>query len=221
MDENIIQKSQMRNKVIKYFLLIVLIAFLGYKSVYFRKLDDVKAASSSKAFNATTFARNFYDNKLLLRADSAVDLGALISLLRSEPGQAFNKYSNALAIGNIRYFLVRGEGRITSIGDYATAIELAGQSVKTNINIATEFVYGNAIRDASGLLKLNDFSNTADFNSISENINSIVRNEVLPGFVAKSKPGIGVKFAGAIELNEKYLAIDSIEVIPIRISVLD
>jgi predicted lipoprotein len=211
----------MRNKVIKYLLLIVLIAFLGYKSVYFRKLDEVKAASSSKAFNATTFARNFYDTKLLLRTDSAVDLSVLISLLRSEPGQAFEKYSHALAIGNIRYFLVRGEGKVTSIGDYATAVELTDQSAKANINIATEFVYGNAIRDASGLLNLNDFGNTADFNSISENINSIVRNEVLPGFVAKAKPGIDVSFAGAIELNEKYLDIDSIEVIPIQLSVLD
>jgi predicted lipoprotein len=211
----------MRNKVIKYLLLIVLIAFLGYKSVYFRKLDEVKAASSSKAFNATTFARNFYDTKLLLRTDSAVDLSVLISLLRSEPGQAFEKYSHALAIGNIRYFLVRGEGKVTSIGDYATAVELTDQSAKANINIATEFVYGNAIRDASGLLNLNDFGNTADFNSISENINSIVRNEVLPGFVAKAKPGIDVSFAGAIELNEKYLDIDSIEVIRIQLSVLD
>ena len=211
----------MRNKVIKYLLVILLIAFLGYKSLYFRKLDEVHAASSSKVFNASSFARNFYDSKLLQRVDSAVDLTTLISLLRSEPEQAFKQYSRALAIGNIRYFLVRGEGTITSVGDYAASVELNSQSVKTNVNIATEFVYGNAIRDASGLLNLNDFSNTADFNSISENINNIVRKEVLPGFVAKAKPGIGVKFGGAIELNQKYLVVDSLEVVPIRLSVLE
>ncbi|HEY5918351.1 MAG TPA: DUF2291 domain-containing protein [Chryseolinea sp.] len=208
----------MRNKVIKYLLSFLLIAFLGYKSVYFRKLDDVQAASSSKAFNASTFARNFYDNKLLQRADSAVELSTLISMLRSEPRQAFKQYSRALAIGNIRYFLVRGEGTITSIGEYSTMVELNGQSTKTNVNIATEFVYGNAIRDASGLLNLNDFSNTADFNSISENINNIIRKEVLPPFVAAAKEGTAVKFAGAIELNQKYVDVESIEVVPIRLS---
>jgi predicted lipoprotein len=211
----------MRNKVIKYLLSILLIAFLGYKSMYFRKLDDVKTESSANVFNASTFARGFYDNKLLLSVDSAVDLSTLISLLRSEPDQAFKQYSRALAIGNIRYFLVRGEGTITSIGDDAVALELNSQSNKTNVNIATEFVYGNAIRDASGLLNLNDFSNTADFNSISEHINNIIRKEVLPSFVAKAKPGASVKFAGAIELNQKYVDVDSIEVVPIRLSVLE
>jgi predicted lipoprotein len=215
------RQSHMRKKVIKYVLSILLIAFVGYKSMYFRKLDEVKAASSSKAFNASTFARNFYDNKLLQRVDSAVDLSTLVSLLRTDPEQAFKLYSRALAIGNIRYFLVRGEGTITSIGDDATAIELNSQTIKANVNIATEFVYGNAIRDASGLLNLNDFSNTADFNTISENINNIVRKEVLPQFVAKARPGIGVKFAGAIELNEKYVDLDSIEVVPIRLSLLE
>ena len=189
--------------------------------MYFRNLDDVKTESSSGVFNASTFARSFYDNKLLLRVDSAVDLSTLISLLGSEPEQAFKQYSRALAIGNIRYFLVRGEGTITSIGDDAVALELNSQSIKTNVNIATEFVYGNAIRDASGLLNLNDFSNTADFNSISENINYIIRKEVLPPFVATAKPGRSVKFAGAIELNEKYVDVDSIEIVPIRLSVLE
>lgn len=211
----------MRNKVIKYLLSILLIAFIGYKSMYFRKLDDVKTESSPKVFNASSFARSFYENKLLLRADSAVDLSTLISLLRSEPEQAFKQYSRALAIGNIRYFLVRGEGTITSMGDDAVALELNSQSIKTSVNIATEFVYGNAIRDASGLLNLNDFSNTADFNSISEHINNIIRKEVLPPFVAKAKQGTRVKFAGAIELNQKYVDVDSIEVVPIRLAVLE
>jgi predicted lipoprotein len=211
----------MRNKAIKYLLSILLIAFLGYKSMYFRKLDDVKTESSANVFNAGTFARSFYDNKLLQSVDSAVDLSTLISLLRSEPEQAFKQYSRALAIGNIRYFLVRGEGTITSIGDDAVALELNSRSIKANVNIATEFVYGNAIRDASGLLNLNDFSNTADFNSISENINNIIRNEVLPPFVAKAKPGTSVKFAGAIELNQKYVDVDSLEIVPIRLSVLE
>jgi predicted lipoprotein len=68
---------------------------------------------------------------------------------------------------------------------------------------------------------LNDFSNTADFNSISENINNIVRKEVLPPFVEAAKEGTVVKFAGAIELNQKYVDVDSIEVVPIRLSVLE
>jgi predicted lipoprotein len=211
----------MRNKVIRYIIAIAALALLGYNSVYFRKLDEVKAASPTNAFNATTFARNFYDNKLLPRGDSAVDLTTLLALLKTDPQNAFNKYSRALAIGNIRYFLIRGEGTIAFMGDNAAAIQLNGQPDNTKINIATEFVYGNAIRDASGLVNLNDFTNTTEFNSISEKVNNIIRSEVLPPFVAKAKQGAGVKFTGAVELNQKYLDLDTIEVVPIRLSIVE
>ena len=48
--------------------------------------------------------------------------------------------------------------------------------------LATEFVYGNAIRDASGLVDIKDFTNTMDLNSISEELNKTVRATVLPSF---------------------------------------
>jgi predicted lipoprotein len=207
-----------RTKIIKYVLTIVLIVFVAYNSVYFRNLDEVKAVSPSNSFNPKTFASDFYKNKLLSRADSAVDLDVLISILKSQPDEAFKKHSNALAIGNIRYFLVSGEGIIHSISDDAVALELKGDSGGTNVNIATEFVYGNAIRDASGLMNLNDFTNTAEFNSISESINEIIRKEVLPSFIRDAKAGSKVKFTGAIEMNQKYVDVNVIEVVPIELS---
>jgi predicted lipoprotein len=205
-------------KIIKYVLTIVLIVFVMYNSVYFKKLDEVKAASPSNSFNPKTFARAFYKNKLLLRADSAVDLDVLISMLKAQPDEAFKKHSNALSIGNIRYFLVSGEGIIQSISDDAVTVELKGDSGGTNVKIATEFVYGNAIRDASGLMNLNDFTSTTEFNSISESINEIIRKEVLPSFIRDAKDGSKVKFTGAIEMNQKYVDVNVIEVVPIELS---
>ena len=214
------QKSNMRRiKLIKYILTIALIVFVAYNSVYFRKLDEVKAASPSKSFNPKSFASDFYKNKLLPRADSAVDLNVLISILKTQPDEAFKKYSNALAIGNIRYFLVKGEGIIHSKSDDAVIVKLKGDRGETNVNIAIEFVYGNAIRDASGLMNLNDFSNTAEFNSISESINEIIRKEVLPSFVRDADVGSDVKFVGAIEINRKYVDISLIEILPIDLSI--
>jgi len=208
-----------RIKLIKYILTIALIIFVAYNSVYFRKLDDVKAASPTNSFNPKAFASDFYKNKLLPRADSAVDLDVLISILKAQPEEAFKKYSKALAIGNIRYFLVRGEGIIHSKSDDAVIVKLKGNREETNVNIATEFVYGNAIRDASGLMNLNDFANTAEFNSISESINEIVRKEVVPSFVRDAEIGSNVKFAGAIEMNRKYVDVSLIEILPIDLSI--
>ena len=208
----------MRNKVIKYLLTIIVIVFVAYNSVYFKKLDEVKAVSS-KSFDPNKYARDFYDNKLRPSADSAVDLAVLISSLKTQPDEAFKRYSHALAIGNIRYFLIRGEGTIKSIAGDAVVVDLKGGEVKTEVNIATEFVYGNAIRDASGQMNLNDFTNTAEFNTISEKINEIIRTDVVPPFLGMAKEGSNVKFTGAIEMNQKYIDISLIEVIPVELSI--
>lgn len=210
----------MQKKIIKYFLLILLILFVAYHSLYFKKLDEVKLASASKGFDAGRYAREFYNNKLLPHLDSAIELNKLISLLKAEPDKAFKNDSHALDIGNIRYFLVRGEGTITSISEDATGIVLKNDPAQTAAKIITEFVYGNAIRDASGLIRLNEFGNTADVNSVSEEINKIVRREVLPSFKAAAKQGDVVQFSGAIELNQAHVKLDSIEVVPIRLSIL-
>src|SRR5690349_17736919 len=101
----------MRNRVVKYVVVFGLLGFLGFKSVYFRKLDEVNSSSGSENFDADSFARSLYNDKLPLAIDSAVELTTLMSLLRTDPGTAV-KYSHSLAIGNICYFLVRGEGAI-------------------------------------------------------------------------------------------------------------
>lgn len=211
----------MQKKVIKYALSGLLLLLLAYRSVYFKKLDEVKLASSSKGFDAPAYARNFYQNRLLPRTDSAIETGNLISALKRNPDNAFRDYAHALDIGNIRYFLVRGEGTISSVDEDAVTVALKNDSLKTEVKIATEFVYGNAIRDASGLINLNDFSSTSDFNAVSEETNKIVRKEVVPPFKAKAREGNRIGFWGAIELNQKHLNLDSVEVIPIRLLVLN
>ena len=210
----------MQKKVIKYSLSIALLLFIGYHSIYFRKLDEVKPASASKGFDAKAYAGNFYNSKLLPQIGNAIELGKLVALLKTQPDNTFKTYSHALGIGNIKYFLVQGEGTLSSITEDAVSVSLKNDTVKTDIKIATEFVYGNAIRDASGLVKLNDFTNTADFNSISEEVNKIVRKDVLPQFKAKANPGDMIKFTGAIELNQAHINLDSIEVVPVQLLIV-
>jgi predicted lipoprotein len=210
----------MSKRLIKYGISILLILFVAYHSVYFRKLDEVKNAGASTAFDADKYARKFWENKLIPQLDSAVDLKKLIAALRADPQNAFRNYSHALDIGNTRYFLVQGEGIIQSVSDDAVRIAGNNDYAGTGISIATEFVYGNAIRDASGLIQLNEFTNTTEFNSISESINSIVRKEVLPAFKQMAGVGNQIKFWGAVELNQAHLKLDSVEVVPIRLTIL-
>lgn len=205
-------------KLLKYVVGIIVLIVVGYNSVYFRKLDEIKASSSK--FDAKAYARNYFNNKLMPSLSNAVEINRLLLLLEANKEQAFEKYSHALGIGNIRYFLIRGEGLITSINENDVLVVSKADTNQKVLRIATEFVFGNAIRDASGKIDINEFSNTMDFNNVSAEINKIVRTKVLPAFKASVKKGDVIQFAGAIELNKEHLNVEDIEVIPVQLKIM-
>ncbi|GAB3988324.1 hypothetical protein GCM10028807_10730 [Spirosoma daeguense] len=202
---------------LKYTVLLVLLAVVAYNSVYFKKLDDVKASAGAKGgstFDAATYTQKFWTEKLLPARSNATDLETLTTLLKTDKAKGFDTYSHALGIGNIRYFLVKGEGKITNVGSDEVGVTLpSGETVK----LATEYIFGNAVRDASGLIQITEFDNTMDLNNVSAELNKIIRNKVVPPFKAVTKPGTTVKFVGAIELNKEHLHLENLEVIPISV----
>jgi len=205
-------------KGLKYLFGIIVFAVLAVNSVYFRKLDERKASSSK--FDAKEYAKSYFNTKLKPSLSNAVEINQLMSFLQSNKEQTFEKYAHALGIGNIRYFLVKGEGIVTSINENDVSVLAKADTARKAIRIATEFVFGNAIRDASGKIDVNEFSNTMDFNSVSSEINKIVRAEVLPRFKANVKKGDTVQFAGAVELNKEHLSVEDIELIPIQLKIV-
>ncbi|RRB04815.1 DUF2291 domain-containing protein [Larkinella rosea] len=204
----------MKRNGLKYGVLVLLLAVVAYNSVYFRKLDEVKAKGATSKFDAAAYAEAFWKTKLLPDSGKAVELIALIQQLKTDKDKAFEAHSHALSIGNLRYFLVRGTGKITAIGDHDVTVMLSNGS---EITIATEYVFGNAARDASGLISLTEFDNTMDLNNVSAELNKIIRNRVVAPFKASAKTGQQIRFIGAVELNREHLHTDAIEVIPIRI----
>lgn len=206
-------------KILKYIVGFALLLLIGYNSVYFKKLDE-KKASANKEFDAKSYARKYFDSKLLPALNKAVDIDNLRGMLLADANKTFDEHSHALGIGNVKYFLVKVEGEITGINENDLTILSKADSTQDAYTIATEFVYGNALRDASGLIGLNEFSNTMDINNVSEEINKIVRNEVLPSFKKTVKKGDVVQFFGAIELNKEHLDVENIEIIPISLKII-
>jgi len=198
-------------KLIKYVAVVVVLFIVAYNMVYFKKLDEVKA-SATKAFDAEGYAKTFMDKKLPVAESKAVEINGLLAKLKSDPHDTFDAYGHALAIGSTRFFMVKGKGIIDSVT--YDVIKLKTGADSSSISIATEFVFGNAIRDASNQVNINDFTNTIDLSNVSAEINKIIRTRVLPPFKAKAKKGDKVEFTGAIELNSAHLIIDDVEVIP-------
>ena len=210
----------MLKKVVKYLVAIIVIGVIVDNSFYIRKLSEVKAASVSKKFNAEKYSETFWKQKLLPGLSKAIEINQLIDSLKRQPEKAFGTYGHALGIGNLKYFLVKGKGKITSIDENDVSGLIKTDHEQNLIKIATEFVYGNDVRDASGLINMNEFDNTMDFNNVSAGINKIIRTKVLPPFKAEAKKDDVFEFVGAMELNQKHLNLNNIEVTPIELKII-
>ena len=212
------KKNRMRRKFLKYSVGLAAVVLVGYNSLYFRKLDEVKAERAGRAFNAAAYAENFWDKELMPGLGRAVELDTLLPMLASNRSLAFDRYSHALGIGNLRYILVRGSGKVVGVDADDVTVSVAGLSGQT-VKIATEYIFGNAARDATGLININDFVNTMDFNNVSAEINKIIRVRVLP-LLKGVKVGDVLAFTGAVELNKEHLNTSGLEAIPVAIKVL-
>ncbi|MDR6808587.1 putative lipoprotein [Dyadobacter sp. BE34] len=205
-------------KPIRYLLYVAVIALLAYNSVYFKKLDEVKAGTG--AFDAAGYAKDFWAKKLMPGLPKAVELGALTAQLKTEKDKAFEQHSHALGIGNIGYFLVKGKGTVTDVSENEVSVALSvGGEGAGNVRIATEYIFGNAVRDASGAIDINAFTNSMDFNNVSAEINKLIRKKVIPPFKSNVQKGDRVAFHGAIELNRGHLQLNSIEIIPVSLQI--
>lgn len=200
-------------KGIKYTVWAVVVLFPAYNSVYFKKLSEVKA--SDKKFDAVAYAKGLYA-KLPGITEKAITLDQLVNEVNADKTKAFADYGHALAIGSTRFFMVRGSGVVKEINESDVLLTTASGN---NLHIATEFVFGNAVRDASGEVNLNDFTNTVDLSNISSEVDKLIRAEVLPPFKSIVKKGDKVDFTGAVELNQEHLNLGEVELMPIELKI--
>jgi len=203
-------------KGIKYIIGVAIAALVIFNSVYFRPLDEKLAEGQKITFDAASYVAGIWENELLPVYDSATNLTILLEKLGQNPELTFKQEAQALGIGNIGYFKVKGEGIVLSVNENNVLIQEGDQIVE----IETEFIFGNAVRDASGLIKINDYVETSDFNSISESINEKIRKEVIPDFRSKVQKGDKLFFMGAIELNKAHLDLSRPEVIPVSLQII-
>lgn len=203
-------------KWIKCIIIAAIIALVGYNSIYFKKLSDVKAASKATTFDAVAYAHNFLHKTVPANTDKAIDLAYLSQTLISSPRKAF-ALSHAQNNGNTRFFMVKGQGEITKIDEENVYLKVPG--VLPKVLLATEYIIGNAARDGSGLISVDEFNTTMEMNTVSEELNKLIRTQVLPPFKSAAKTGATVSFTGCMELQQNKAVPDSLEVIPLILNI--
>ena len=191
-------------KVGKYAVAAVIIAFLVYNSIYFKNLEDVKKQRQRETFDAAQYARDFWDNQLFGVLDNAVDVKELIELFNTNMEEAVTRYGKAPGVSRSYAYLIKGNGKILTIAEDFLEVSIKEPQTKPDIEIASGFyIPGNAVRDASGLIDVSEFSDTMKFNEISGEINKIVAREVIRPFL-EEQPKVGqlIRFFGATQVAQ-------------------
>ncbi|HYW97439.1 MAG TPA: DUF2291 domain-containing protein [Bacteroidales bacterium] len=206
------------NKTFNYILGTLAVLLVVYFSLDIENLQEHLAKTTKISFNADKYAALFWDDELPESIAAATPVTILLENLEAGPAEAFKKYGRKLGISKTYYFMVKGSGTIKSVEDDYLQVAV---NDKTDIRIATGFIFGNAVRDGSGQVDINTFLNMTDFNNVSVAIDNLVKEKVIPGLKRTAAPGKQLVFAGAAEIQEDQINLDSLRIIPVQAIVSD
>ena len=187
---------------------LILVLVLAYNAVYFEKLSERNVRSLG--------TRNDQ-----LKIDSIIQIGVLKNTLLTDEKElikeinegfqvAKQKLGNRLGIGESAYFLVKGSSQIRAI--HSDEILLTNGST-----IVTQYIFGNEVRDASRMVSLSDFKSQKDLNSLTEALNTYLREKKIPQEIKNLQVGDHIQFIGACEVNPLDLPIHSLMIYPVEI----
>jgi len=159
------------------------------------------SATNTAAFDAVAFAGRFWSEELLPATSTATDAGTLLVALRADPAASAKTHAHRVGLGSAAYYFARGTGRITAVERSRLLVEIGGETVA----IRTGPVFGNAVRDGTGLLDVNQVPGLAEFNALSAEFNRLVEARVQPA-LKDAAVGATVTFAGCAEAPESLPA---------------
>ncbi len=205
-------------KTIQYILGILIIIILVYLSLDIRRLDEVKVAAGDIVDNADEYAIRFWETELPSCISNALEINRFMNMIRTDPQQAFDDYGQQLGISHTWYFMLKGAGDIVSVEEEYLIVNT---DASYSVRIATDFIFGNAVRDGSGMVNIDNFLNMTDFNNVSLAINKLVKDSVVTELKKTARPGMTIEFAGATEISEENISSDAVRIIPVLFKLTD
>jgi predicted lipoprotein len=209
------------SRFLSWFGVILLLAGVCwlFPLFHFVPLKKAEAERVSAAFDPAQFTEKFWNERLLKSLDQAVPCDVLLLAIQANPGDARKKFSRSLGVSDSYTYFLTGKGRVLSISEDEIALGVTDGATTPEIVLPVGLLFGNAIRDGTGLLNVNDYPNSQDFNGISEALNHIVETQVLPKLGERAKVGAIVRFTGCAEVNDESTDLKPLRVVPIQTEV--
>jgi predicted lipoprotein len=177
-------------------------------------LAEARKQSAAERFDPDSFVESFWTTQLPAHFDRAVDVIELRAALEADPADAARRFGQRLGLSGTSSYFASGGGVITNLTGNAVEVLLPDDGV---VVIGKGPVFGNSIRDGSGLLDVSDFPNSQDFNALSSEINRRVEERVLPALREQAAVGKAIRFIGAVDIVDSSPRVDRMKLIPVFI----
>ena len=187
----------------------------------FRIVSLQRAAQEKTAgeFDAAKFADTFWSDTLLKSLGQAVKADVLMAAVRADPAAARKKFSHSVGLSDAYFYFLSGAGRVLSVSDSEISLAVTDGATNAEIILQTGPLFGNAVRDGTGLINVNDYANSQDFNDISTALNRIVETRVLPDLRKQARVGTPIRFTGCAEVDDESADSHPLRVVPIQAEV--
>ncbi len=205
-------------RAVRWLIAIVVIASVCWLFPLFHVMS-LKTATAEKVaatFNATQFAEMFWTNQLPTALEKTVTAKTLLPAFQSDAAAAKKKFSRSVGLSEGYFYFLRGEGKILSVSDDEVSLAVTEGSTNAEVSLQTGLIFGNALRDGTGLLSANDYPNSQDFNDISAALNHIVETRTLPKLREQAKVGAKISFVGCAEVGDEATDLKPLKVIPFQ-----
>ncbi len=200
-------------------LALVVLLLIIFPPFHIRRIDDhARGLANDHAASAdiAQVATRFWTTSLTSQQVHPTDWRVLINALREDPVLASRRYGRRPGIGGPWFYFLSGEARIVAIdprGLWLGAPDLGDQRVL----LQTGLIFGSALRDATGLLRLEDFS-SFDFNELGSHLNRLSEAQVGSVLRRDARVGNQLEFVAAGRLDTVGGDGRTLLLAPIRVS---
>jgi len=198
-------------------LVAVALALWRYPPIRVVSLADANAAAVAQAFDAEAFAGKLWDDQLPAAFAQAADAGKVVAAIRADAKVAKEEFGRSVGLSRGYFYFLAGVGEIVSVETNKVGVALEAGSSEADFVLVAGPVFGNAVRDATGLVNASDFINSQDFNGIAQELNRRVEAQVIPELVAEAKAGRRVRFVGCVEVRNEPGDLRPLKVVPVSV----
>lgn len=200
-------------------ILLVAVVLWFFPLFHIVHTDSATSTEHQTAFNAPTLAKTFWIDQLVPSLAQAPDVATVLRALSTNREIARTKFGRKTGVGRASLYVMRGSGIILSVDTKGVGIGLGNDAKQADVILQTGLLFGNTVRDATGLLDPGKFPDSRQFNEISTELNRIVETDVVAALKQNAAVGRHITFAGCAEIPDQSEIPHPLMLIPLQVNI--